>query len=242
MKYKPYSFSKIKTFQQCPQKFNWQYINKIDIDKNFVDPSFFVRGRFIHQFIANKLSGGDGNINGFTDLLTHDKLDLINHADQMLENEYLQYTFNLEHTKVEKRIKLSDTLLPTNKNHLFVGAIDYFAVEDDFATIIDWKSGKYRDNPSFDQLELYAIWIIETYPKVDEIDLCFFYIEEEKFIINTITRELVIKFKEKLLLEIQEIENTQIFTINPTGGCKYCAFIDTCIEKYNDIRVINLKQ
>ena len=54
MKYMPYSFSKINTFKQCQKKFEWTYVNKKPIDKNYSDPSFFQRGRFIHQYIANK--------------------------------------------------------------------------------------------------------------------------------------------------------------------------------------------
>lgn len=233
MKYAPYSFSKIKTFKQCPKRFDWQYINKIDIDQDYIDPTFFQRGRFIHQYIAKRLMGGSGEINGYIDIDVDDKLALIENADKALENEYINMTFDFDITEVEKPMKLDTDLISTEgSNHSFKGFIDYFAIEGNLAVIVDWKSGKFRENPNYEQLELYAIWVIQNYPEVEEVDLVFFYVEHNKFVMKTITIEDVIEFRNNLAEDIITIETTKEFNPVSSKDCAYCPFFNTCSDEF----------
>jgi len=233
MKYAPYSFSKIKTFQQCPKQFEWKYVNKKDLDDDYTDPTFFQRGRFIHQYIAKRLAGGSGDINGYIDIDVDDKLSLIESADKMFENDYINMTFDFDITEIEKPIKLDYNLITTDtKEYAINGYIDYFAVQGNLAVIVDWKSGKYRENPRYDQLELYAIWVLQNYEDVDEIDLVFYYIEHDKFVMKTVTLDQVIKFRNNLGNNISEIENSEVFNINPTRECTFCPFFNSCSDEF----------
>jgi len=233
MKYAPYSFSKINTFFDCQKKFEFTYVNKIDIDEGYTDPTYFVRGRFIHKYIADRLSGGDGMLDRFGGIDVDDKLHLVECADNTLDNEYISMTYDFETTDVERQINLNQYLKPSNKARAALsGYVDYMAVQDDFAVVVDWKSGKHREKPNYSQLELYAIWIMGKYTGVNEIDMIFYYVEHDKMSVKTVTRDEVIDFKDRLENSIDIIENTETFEISETKQCIHCKFCNTCMDKY----------
>lgn len=235
MKYAPYSFSKINTFFNCQKQFEFTYVNKIDVDKEYTDPSYFVRGRFIHKYIADRLSGKSGIINGFNDMDVDDRLALIECGDVTLANEFISMTFDFDTHGIEKSIMLSGDLKPTGKDAALKGFIDYFAVKDDYGLIVDWKSGRYRPDPNYNQLELYAIWLLEKHQEITEIDLMFFYVEHNKFCIKTITRDEILLLKETIQAKIDLIEATDEFEINPSKQCYQCKFFNTCSDEFGII-------
>lgn len=230
MKYAPYSFSKIHTFFECQKKFDFTYVNKIDIDRDYVDPIYYVRGRFLHSYIADRLNGGDGmKLKGYN-LDINDKLTLIDHADTSLENEYISLSFDFEKNHIEKYISLNKDLEPnTSKDKsAFNGYIDYVAVHEDFAMIVDWKTGKYRPSADYAQLEIYAIWLFQTHPEIKEIDLVFYYVEHNKFIMKTINPTDVETLKLDLKEKINIIENTEEFLLTESRHCPQCPFFNAC--------------
>lgn len=232
MKYAPYSFSKINTFFSCQKKFEYSYVNKIPVDSGYSDPSYFKRGRFLHAYIAERLKGGDGTNLGRYDVDVNDKLNLIEYGDLALENELIQMTFDFETTMIEKSLLLDMELKPTNSksNSALNGFCDYYAVYDNYALIVDWKSGKHHKEPNFAQLELYAIWIIQTHPEITEIDLMFYYVEHNKFELKTITSDDLIILKNDLSNKIKIIEETSSFIKTESKFCNDCPFLNTCIE------------
>jgi len=56
MKYAPYSYSKIGTFQQCPLKYKLQYVDKLPVDQA---PSPAIeRGLAAHKFAEDYFTSG----------------------------------------------------------------------------------------------------------------------------------------------------------------------------------------
>ncbi len=240
MRYAPYSFSKIHTFFECQKKFEFSYVNKIEIDDNFIDPIYFRRGRFLHAYIADRLKGGDGmTLKG--NISVEDKLELIEFADISLEHEYISMTYDFDKNHIEQYISLDNNLnVNTSKsNSCFSGYIDYYAIHDDFAIIVDWKTGKFKENPNFEQLELYAIWLFQKYPEITEIDLVFFYAEHNKFIMKTITPDIINSIKNDIMDKIKIIENTNEFLISETKQCLHCPFCNTCMDQYDILGLNN---
>jgi CRISPR/Cas system-associated exonuclease Cas4 (RecB family) len=233
MHYAPYSFSKINCFEHCQKQFEFTYVNKISPDVEYRDPIFFQRGRFIHTYIAHRLNGGAGEVYGYNNVDIEDKLKLIEDAEKTLENEYVSLTLGYKVTCVEKEIRLDSNLLPTNGAYIVNGYIDYYAVNEEIGTVIDWKSGTYRPTQKFKQLELYALWIFQTYPKIKEVDLLYYFIEDQKYAFKTVTLEDVIELRNNLSISINTIESTKVFELNPSKSCEYCKFVNTCRDKYN---------
>jgi hypothetical protein len=234
MKYAPYSFSKIQTFFDCQKKFEFTYVNKIDIDRDYEDPSYFKRGRFLHAYIANRLNGGDGSKLRQYDVESDVKMDLVDCADQTLEHELISFTYDFETNMVESYISLDKNLCPTKvkEKSALGGYIDYYAVQDDYGMLVDWKTGKSHSDPNYSQLELYAIWTFQKFPQIQEIDLVFFYVEHNKFALKTITPDDVEDLKLELMSKIDIIENTDEFQINETKQCLKCPFFNTCMDQF----------
>lgn len=237
MLYAPYSFSKIYTFFECQKKFEFTYVNKIPVDTEYVDPTYFKRGRFLHAFMANVLSGGDGtNIKNY-DITVNDKLYLVDCANNALEHEYISFSYTFDINKIEHYISFNKNLDPAGKNEeqVLKGYIDYFAIKDTYAIIVDWKTGKYKNKSNYFQLELYAMWIFSKYPQVTEIDLVFYYVESDKISLKIVNAAHINTFKATLQKNINIIENTTEFKTNESKLCKHCQFLNTCIEKYKII-------
>ncbi len=233
MKYTPYSFSKINCYKTCPKQFENRYITRQLADDSYQRPTFFERGSFVHDYIARRLEGGTGEMYGYNTVEVDDKMKLMEDADKALENDYVAMTFNFKDTKVEGGIRLDENLLPTTQGgHTVTGKVDYYAVEKEIGSIIDWKSGNYQSESNFEQLELYALWIFQTYPAVTEVDLVFYYLEHQKFNVKTVTFEDVILFRNNLADNIGTIESTTKFEVKPSSSCKYCMYIDDCKDKY----------
>lgn len=234
MKYAPYSFSKIHTFFECQKKFEFTYVNKISIDRDYEDPSYFKRGRFLHAYLADRLNGGDGSKLRRYDVETNIKMDLIEYADKTLEHDLISFTYTFDTNMVESYISLDRNLEPTKikDKSALGGYIDYYATQDDYGILVDWKSGKYHEEPNYSQLELYAIWAFQKFPHVNEIDLVFFYVEHNKFAIKTITPDDVEGLKLDLMAKIEIIENTEEFHTNESKHCVKCPFFNTCMEQF----------
>lgn len=241
MKYAPYSFSKIHTFFDCQKKFEFTYVNKVDIDKEYSDPIYYVRGRFLHAYIADRLNGGDGMKVKGGGIDTDDKLNLVDHADTTLENEYIAMSYDFDNNHIEHYISLDKNLEPNTKKarSAISGYVDYFAIQDDFAMIVDWKTGKYRKEPDFTQLELYAIWLFQSHTQIKEIDIVFYYVEHNKFVMKTVTPDDVEFLKNDLMEKIDVIENTDTFKINETKHCLHCPFFNTCADEFGIMGLSN---
>lgn len=232
VKYAPYSYSKLNTFDQCQKKFEYIYVNKISIDAGYIDPSYFKRGRFLHAYIANRLNGGDGTNMKRYDVEINDKMHLIDCANHALDNDYIKFSYDFDINMIESYIALNNKLNPikVKEPSILNGYIDYFAVKDNYAVIVDWKSGKFRSDTNYFQLKLYALWLIQKYPKITEIDLVFYYVEHDKIKLKIVTPQKIFSFKNNLIEKINFIENTTEFHTNESKLCKKCPFIITCME------------
>ena len=163
-----------------------------------------------------------------------DKMNLVDIAESTLEHDYISFTFDYEENLVEKQIFLGQELQPVNlkSDSAFNGYVDYLAYKDDLGIIVDWKTGKFRKDPNFAQLELYAIWMFQKYSQLTEIDLLFFYVEHNGFEIKTVKPVDVDEMKDELTTIIDIIETTEEFEINESRHCSSCQFYNTCIEKF----------
>ena len=235
MKYNPYSFSKIHTFLTCPLQFKFRYIDKVAVDRDYSDPIFFVRGRFIHNYLAEVLNGKEGMLSGYKDIPVEDKMDLIENAHLSLEDEIFKEYFDYELTEIERFVGYDENLNPSfSKPYLMKGFIDFYGVNENKGFIIDWKSGNLKNNPQFDQLLLYAIWLFERYDELETIDLIFYYIEHQKYNKQTVDRNQVKEFKGAILEIINKIENENEFKKVESNACDYCPFKSRCENSSKD--------
>lgn len=232
LKFSPYSYSKISTYKSCPKKFKYQYIDKIGKFESF--PAL-VKGSTIHYIIENL------------------KLDQSLYTDEMKQNisdypETIDIVMNFRNSDLGKKYLLDIDKEPIqefklgltktldtnsyNKESLFNGIIDYICVKSGELYLVDWKSGKYRDNryQDYNQLLYYSIYFFQKY-KIQKINISFVYVEHN--LENDI--ELDIKYldnyKRELLSSIKTIEEDTDFLENKSRLCDYCGFYELCFPE-----------
>ena len=143
---KNYSANMLKMFQECPLKYYLLYEEKINIPQN---NNHAQKGKNIHALINYYFKGFD-----ISRLITK-----LSEEEEKLWNNFLsfkinpkkifasEYTFNI---KLEEKPPKSTTWLN--------GRIDAITKENDYYSILDWKTGKIPQEPEKDlQSYIYII-------------------------------------------------------------------------------------
>jgi RecB family exonuclease len=107
------------------------------------------------------------------------------------------------------------------------GIADVVVVNKTKAATLDYKTGKVR--PS-DQLELYAMYVMAHFPKVDECSTAFVWLKEKKTTKATVYRDEVPKIKKKFSIQVAKLQSSyerNAWPAKPSGLCeKYCPVKD----------------
>ena len=234
MNYSPYSFTKIKTYFECPKSFYYKYIEKLKVK---VDPRFFEKGRFYHSVLEYYPEKINFKFK-FADEKTQDiykenikKFIKHPHVQNLLENKFV----------TELEFKFDEEMNLTNKtkwkSHLY-GYIDFIG-KDEVIYIVDWKSKNHGEKYPTDkeQLEMYAGWVFKARPNLQKIKCEFAYIENITFDTFEYTREDGEKFIENINNKINTIQEDSEFKKNVSSKCNSCDYFNNC-KPFN----INIKR
>lgn len=103
------------------------------------------------------------------------------------------------------------------------GIYDSLYVDGSKSHVLDWKTGKERDYG--EQLKLYALVILVSYPEVEEVSTEVCYIDLQKRAPGpTFKRSQLGELKDWLTGRVSKIENDDIFAPKPDYGCRWCYF------------------
>lgn len=219
---KQFSNSAIQLFERCPCAFSFQYLDKISV----VTAPALNRGSSLHLILERY----DG---------TETKNSVV---DKFLESEVGQEVKNIltsGNCLRETRLGCTPDLLPdTFGKGFFRGIIDLLYVKDGLWTVVDYKSGKFRDQP-FDQLKIYAglvalhhsdlctkLNIPDDIPEV--LELKYKFLDAQKELKMLVSREECL---ELLKTKIQEAKNILMqvdFPRNRGNHCWWCSYKDFC--------------
>jgi putative RecB family exonuclease len=244
MKYAPYSHSKISTFEQCPRKFKYQYIDKIPIERK--PQKHLDRGQFFHLLMEYGLENFDEikKSNEFKEIQEH---GLLNKEDlKEIINIYKKFISTkpgkdiVKHKALLKEFALgldeNLELVPYNSDKVLIrGYIDAaFIVDDrtDVCLIVDWKSGKYvpKEKQNWSQLLWYSLGLFSQNPDLEKIILVFAYLEHQKINTKIVQRKDLPRYKEEMMKKIQKIENEKDFPKVESPLCNFCDFREICME------------
>jgi len=239
LKYRPYSFSKISTFEQCNKRFYYQYIQKLKVpDKPQI---FFDRGKFLHLLMEHE---GDlkkvKNTKAFKEIVKHklmnkeDITDAYNVYKNFISSPIGKSILSKKRILAEFPIGLNDNLELQNyhENPILRGYIDDLRTYKDIGIIIDYKSGKYvqKEDQNYSQLLWYSLGLFSMDKTIDKIILIFAYLEHNKINTIVVQRKDIQRYKKALFDKIQKIEDETIFEKNETALCEYCPFFEVCLE------------
>lgn len=246
-----YSYSRLKCFEQCPQKYKFRYINKVRTEVKESVELFL--GRRVHEALRKlywdlryqKMNTLEGLLSFLRDEWNkkwndsivivkerYSQEDYLKMAEKYIADYYHRYyPFNHGRTiALEKRIFID---LDGSSDYKLCGYIDRVAkAEDGCYEIHDYKTCSRLPSPGYiqknRQLALYAIGLMERYPHIRNVRLIWHFLKFNKEIVSTPSDEELNELKQNTVSLIDEIESTKKFPTNPSRLCDWCRFRSVC--------------
>lgn len=205
-----FSPNMIKTYQTCPRKYYFQYVENINMPKSALP---FEKGKKIHA-LANYC-------------LQKIKIDRIEMSLNDTERKVWQLLkqnpyYNMDYIKSE--FTLSFRL----SNYWLGGRLDALMHCEEDYYILDYKTGSIPKNPEFDPQTMIYLLCADKYLK-NYNTLSFVYIDlknKQNYVIKFNT-DLKLRYEQKLYKICDQITSDNMFKCN-NDGCKYCEFNKIC--------------
>ena len=231
LKYAPYSYSMIGTFKNCPYRFKLQYIDKIKTKFN-LSPAL-EKGKFLHygieKYLKNELDESIKNYK-FQTVSNEEKKKYFKLLKKILKGKNVQFYKTFDELFIEYGfgliLKDNDVeLLPYGKNVDIRGYIDLMFYDDfiESVYIIDHKSGRYRESQDKLQVSVYYLVAYKMFPNAEKFNLIFDFIEHNKSVSITYTRN---DFQNVLNFVKENIQKVETATEFPkiTKFCQWCPY------------------
>ncbi len=205
-----FSPNMLKTYQTCPKKFYYKFIEQINVPTSFLK---FEQGKKIHalaNYYLQKI-----NISRIETALNEHETELWH---SLLNNPFFQ-----------KNCYKSEYSLTCKINNYWVGGrLDAVVKDDEKYYILDYKTGSIPKNPEYDYQTMIYLLCLEENLK-NNFPISFVYIDVKN------TKNYVIEYNEKLKKEYSkrltnicnEITNDTIYKCNPSN-CKFCEYAKLC--------------
>jgi len=246
-----FSYSRLKCFNQCPQKYKFQYIDKVKVEvkenielflgkrvhetlKKLYQDLYYKKLNSLRQllnFLYNKWSK---NWNDSIKIVKedYDHGDYLRMADKYITDYYSHYyPFNHSRTiALEKRIIIN---LNRSGDHQLCVYIDRInKTKDRVYQIHDYKTcSRMPSNEYFRndwQLPLYAFVLKKRYPYIKNVSLVWHMLKFNKEKKLKRSDGELEKLKKNVLHLINKIEKTKVFPSKPSKLCNWCKFKSIC--------------
>ena len=257
IKNKYYSYSRLNTFENCPQKYKIQYIDKIK-SKNEGIEAFI--GKRIHESLEWLYENSNQNNFISFDRLA-DKFDQLwiekwHKNIYVAKNPYKRVSYTLNQNQY-KKIALNNLSLfyvkyfnHNNKTiytelkvkvdidgYIFKGIIDRIDLDQDELYVIDYKTGKSKLKLTLlDKLQLYIYQLaVEKKYKNKKIYLSWYYVNSKNGVKKiSLNQKDKNKLNNKLLSILKNIEKSKYenkFPAKETLLCNWCYYWSQCSLK-----------
>jgi len=204
-----FSPNMLKTFQSCPQKYWFKYIQKISMPQK---SSLFEKGKKIHALAHYYLRGDD--ISKLETALSPQEREVL---EILKQNEYFQKSY------VNSEYNLSCKV----GEYWIGGRLDALVKDDNFCYILDYKTGQIPQNPEYDfQTAVYLLCASKKFAN----NIKFVYIDLKNNQNRVIDYD---KDYEKPIIEICD----RIKAFQPKENVEYSKKCDFC--EYRKICYLN---
>jgi putative RecB family exonuclease len=251
-----YSHSRISTFEQCPLKFKFRYIDNLVPEikqtiEGFLGNKVHETLEFIYtQILNNKTVQLDDAIEFYIQAWNKDfsneiKITKENYDSEHYFNKGIRFLidyFLANHPFQDNTIAIEKEVfidLDNEGKYKIRGFIDRIAFNKETNTyeIHDYKTGEFaksqEDLDKDRQLALYSLGIKNSLENVNNILLVWHFLDINKKMTSKRTDEQLEKLKQELIELIKKIESTTDFQANPGTLCNWCEF-----RKYCDFKKI----
>lgn len=257
---KKYSHSKLSTYEQCPLKYKFRYIDKIKILEKSIEA---LLGSVVHntfEWLYNEVKKQrvptiDQTIEYYSNNWHKEytpeiyiarkemsEKDYFNKGIKFILDYYLKHQpFQEKTLETEKKVEID---LDENGEYKLIGYIDRLVENKDKIEIHDYKTANSlpsKDKIDTDrQLAVYSIAVKDQYGEDKEIHLIWHYLAFNKTIYSKRTNNQLNELKKEILKLIQEIESSQEFPSKKSVLCNWCEYKRLCPEfKNNQEKKIN---
>ena len=212
----PWSFSKIKAFEQCPKQF---YHMKILKEYQEKETDAMRYGTLMHEAAENYVEKGTPLPPEFE--YVRAGLDAL----VAIPGEKL----------CEYKMGLTESLDPCDffaDDVWWRGIADLIILdaEDHKAWVVDYKTGKSARYADKGQLELMALATFKFFPDIKSINAALVFTKAKKFIKHKYTDDMIDSLWDKWLSKFKRMEvafETDTWNAHPSGLCKrHCAVLE----------------
>lgn len=209
------SYSRLSTFEQCPQKFDYLYVTK-SVKDSGSDATRY--GNRVHESLEYYAKTGDPAA------ITAETKNYIGMVDRIRNSEGDKY--------YEYQMAIDANCQPCGwmSDEAYIRSIaDVLVVNGDRAFCGDWKTGKVRDNPM--QLQLFSCMIMFHFPEVQTVKTSFIWLQHDAFTSATYHRrhlELMWTNLSQRFTAVQDAVDLGVFVAKPSPLCGWCAAKEIC--------------
>lgn len=217
MSVKPWSFSRIKSFEQCPKKF---YHLKIAKDYSESETDAMRYGTEAHLAAEEYVRDSKPLPERFWYMKAAIDSLIAKEGEKLCEYE-MGLTENLEPCGFK------------DENVWYRGIADLVILNKDkkLAWIIDYKTGKSAKYADKGQLELMALAVFKHFPEIDRVNAGLLFTVCKQLITEKYTREEESILWGKWLADyhrMEEAANNDVWNAHPSGLCKRHCPITEC--------------
>lgn len=245
------SYSALTTYQQCPQKYKFQEIDRIRAPKN----AEAIFGNTVHSCLKFMFEHTplyptlDEIINFFRNLWDNKTGIKLNPEENnayreegisILKNFYrLNQPWNFSVLDLESKFEVILDDSETGENHILAGKIDRIdkIADENHYEIIDYKTSRrmpsQADLDKDLQMAIYHLGLVKRWPHVqsEKIKLSLYFLKHGEKITTSRSSEDLEKTKNNVLNSIREIQNRiskNDFPAYPTVLCGWCGYKPQC--------------
>ena len=214
-----WSFSRIKSFEQCPKQFY-----HLKVVKDYAEPETeaMLYGTSFHtaaeEYVRDgvELPSQFGYAKGVLDALNNKEGDKL----------------------CEYRMGLTEDLTPCKfyaDNVWWRGIVDLAILDKPkkLAWVVDYKTGKNTRYADKGQLELMALAMFKHFPTIETIRGGLLFVVADELIVETYTADMQEGMWDKWLSDHQQMEiafENDVWNANPSGLCKAHCVVEECVH------------
>jgi hypothetical protein len=210
----PWSFSKIKAFEQCPKQFYHMKIAKDYIEE---ETEAVLYGTLFHEAAENFVKD---------DTPIPEKFKYAEAALTSLKNKPGKKL-------CEYKLGLTEDLEPCgffDENVWFRGIADLIILDGDTASVVDYKTGKSAKYADKGQLELMALATFKHFPEIKKVKAGLLFVIAKALVRDSYEDTVAPILWKKWLSDYARMEKaleTNTWNPRPSGLCRaHCAVID----------------
>ena len=212
----PWSFSRIKSFEQCPKQF---YHMKIAKDYSEPQTDAMQYGTEAHLVAEEYIRDGKPVPSKFS------------YMEPALESLGRRRGKKL----TEMKFGLTKELEPCgfrDKNVWWRGIADLVIIDEGKAWVVDYKTGKSSAYADKGQLELMALATFKYFPEIKQVNAALLFVKINNIVKDKYTEDMIPSLWDKWIANYKRMETAyenDIWNAHPSGLCKrHCAVIE-CI-------------